>query len=456
MAQLAAGAGRLTLVSAVPPAAGPREPILRARPRPQADGSDAAPLRRPQHGVDPAAGARQRGRGHGDDGARCAHGAAGADRRGPARRGGSLDKAERFEQLVDPGVPIPPMASAIHGIKDEHVGNAPSFSAIAPELEAFIGSSVADRPYHRLRSRRAAARIRAGRPEPGAGRGRSTCATLPSWRSRRSPATTSSGCANGSPSTSPAGTRRSAMRSPPPGCSRPWCRCCASAASARSPRRRPPRARCRSGGHRRSRGSAVEEEPPQGDTRRPIARVDSFVYRHRVRDVMSAPAVTAPADATVGDTIRLLIEQEDQLGVRHRRQRRLRHRHRARSPARARHGRAEGPRGAARQHRQEAAAIGAGGRLPLSRHRPHGAAGLPPPRRAQCPRQAHRRRHHAQPAAASGHDGDRAGRSRSTAPPTWRRWRRPGRSCRCWRAACWPTRSIRARSPPSSARRSAF
>ena len=56
--------------------------------------------------------------------------------------GGSLDKSERFEQLVDPGVPIPAIASAIHGIKDEHVGNAPSFSAIAPEFEAFIGSSV--------------------------------------------------------------------------------------------------------------------------------------------------------------------------------------------------------------------------------------------------------------------------------------------------------------------------
>ena len=56
--------------------------------------------------------------------------------------GGSIDEAERFEQLVDPGVPIPAMASAIHGIKDEHVGNAPSFSAIAPELEAFIGQSV--------------------------------------------------------------------------------------------------------------------------------------------------------------------------------------------------------------------------------------------------------------------------------------------------------------------------
>src|SRR5262245_32572847 len=56
--------------------------------------------------------------------------------------GGIVDTAERFEQLVDPGVPIPAIASAVHGIKDEHIGNAPSFSAIAPQLEAFVGSSV--------------------------------------------------------------------------------------------------------------------------------------------------------------------------------------------------------------------------------------------------------------------------------------------------------------------------
>ena len=72
-------------------------------------------------------------------------------------------RPERFEQLVDPGVPIPPMASAIHGIKDEHVHNAPSFSAMAPDLEAFIGVLGPDRTHHRLRSRRAAARVRAGR-----------------------------------------------------------------------------------------------------------------------------------------------------------------------------------------------------------------------------------------------------------------------------------------------------
>ena len=39
----------------------------------------------------------------------------------------------------------------------------------------------------------------------------------------------------------------------------------------------------------RRRSLAGEAEPAVGDSRRPIARVDSFVYRHRVRDVMSAP-----------------------------------------------------------------------------------------------------------------------------------------------------------------------
>ncbi len=38
--------------------------------------------------------------------------------------------------LVDPGMPIPPQATAIHGIRDEDVAGAPSFRAAAPALLA--------------------------------------------------------------------------------------------------------------------------------------------------------------------------------------------------------------------------------------------------------------------------------------------------------------------------------
>jgi DNA polymerase-3 subunit epsilon len=53
-------------------------------------------------------------------------------------------KHELFHQRLNPGVPIPPAASAIHGITDAHVIGAPTFAAVAPELFATLhGSDLA-------------------------------------------------------------------------------------------------------------------------------------------------------------------------------------------------------------------------------------------------------------------------------------------------------------------------
>ena len=230
----------------------------------------------------------------------------GAIRLGP---GGDLAEAARFEQLVDPGVPIPAMATSIHGITNENVRNAPSFSAIAPDLEAFLGSSVLightiaydlailQREYELSgrrwrRPRTLDVRDLAELAQPTLARydldrlcewlaidisGRHTAigdalatarlfmALVPLLRQR--------------------GIRTLAE---------------AEAASREMSARRSQVAPHLAG----------EAEPAVGDSRRPIARVDSFVYRHRVRDVMSAPAITAPADATVRDTLRLIIERK--------------------------------------------------------------------------------------------------------------------------------------------------
>ena len=40
--------------------------------------------------------------------------------------------------LVDPGVPIPPGATAVHGIGDEQVAGQPRFAALAPQLAAYL------------------------------------------------------------------------------------------------------------------------------------------------------------------------------------------------------------------------------------------------------------------------------------------------------------------------------
>jgi DNA polymerase-3 subunit epsilon len=46
-----------------------------------------------------------------------------------------------FLRRVNPGIPIPPESTAIHGISDEDVKDAPTLKDLLPELEAFLGDS---------------------------------------------------------------------------------------------------------------------------------------------------------------------------------------------------------------------------------------------------------------------------------------------------------------------------
>jgi DNA polymerase-3 subunit epsilon len=46
-----------------------------------------------------------------------------------------------FASLVDPGLPIPPEATAVHHITDEMVRGRPPFAALAPKLLEFIGAA---------------------------------------------------------------------------------------------------------------------------------------------------------------------------------------------------------------------------------------------------------------------------------------------------------------------------
>jgi len=46
-----------------------------------------------------------------------------------------------FESLVQPERPIPPQATAIHGITDQDVKDAPTFRELAPEVVTFLGEA---------------------------------------------------------------------------------------------------------------------------------------------------------------------------------------------------------------------------------------------------------------------------------------------------------------------------
>jgi len=47
-----------------------------------------------------------------------------------------------FEQLVDPGIPIPPALTAIHGIDDAMVAGRPGIEEVLPEFIRFVGKAV--------------------------------------------------------------------------------------------------------------------------------------------------------------------------------------------------------------------------------------------------------------------------------------------------------------------------
>jgi len=47
-----------------------------------------------------------------------------------------------FDELVQPGVPIPPGATVVHRITDAMVAGAPAFAAVKPAFDAFLGDAV--------------------------------------------------------------------------------------------------------------------------------------------------------------------------------------------------------------------------------------------------------------------------------------------------------------------------
>jgi CBS domain-containing protein len=223
--------------------------------------------------------------------------------------GDGIGHAEQFERLVNPGVPIPATASKVHGIADDDVRQAPPFAAVAADLETFIGTSVlvghtvpydlavlrreyelAGRdwqPPRTLDVRELAELAQPTLAQYGLDR-------LCDWLSieiegRHTAIGDAKATARVFAALVPL-LRQRGIRT---------------LAEAEAAVRNLSQQRAQVAG-----AIGIEQAATAGDSRAPIARVDSFVYRHRVRDVMSAPVVTVPGTATVRDTIRLLIDKK--------------------------------------------------------------------------------------------------------------------------------------------------
>ena len=55
---------------------------------------------------------------------------------------GRVNPMAAFRRLINPGEPIPPAASRIHGIHDADVAGAPAFAAVWPEFAAMLADTV--------------------------------------------------------------------------------------------------------------------------------------------------------------------------------------------------------------------------------------------------------------------------------------------------------------------------
>ncbi len=57
-------------------------------------------------------------------------------------RDGRVDERDRFESFCQPGRPIPPASTAIHGITDSMVAHAPPWPHVVADFHAWVGDDV--------------------------------------------------------------------------------------------------------------------------------------------------------------------------------------------------------------------------------------------------------------------------------------------------------------------------
>lgn len=222
---------------------------------------------------------------------------------------GRIVEETKLDRIIDPGISIPPQSTAIHGITDATVRNAPRFAELLPEIEAFIGEAIiightvaydlsimkreyelADRTWRQPRSLNVPTLARLAAPTlahhsidhlcnwlnvPKTGRhtaigdaettARLFLALIPLLRERN-------------------------IRT---------------LAEAETASRELAEAEARAVGRLTAPALESSREEP-----RPLARADVFPYCHRVRDVMSAPPVFLDATASVGEGIQLLLDKK--------------------------------------------------------------------------------------------------------------------------------------------------
>lgn len=223
-------------------------------------------------------------------------------------RAGAVQPSEQLTRLVDPGVAIPAQATRVHGITAQDVAGAHDFATFAPEMETFLGGAIlightigydiailnreyqiASRPWQTPRALdvRLLARLtsEAG-PHDDL---ESICSALGIEIEGRHSAIGDALAA------------ALAFVALIPHLRARGIRTLAEAEAA---------ARVRAEQDARTaRGLFTPELPPAADLPRVLVKVDSFPYRHRVRDVMSAPPVMVSGATSLKEAMTLLLDK---------------------------------------------------------------------------------------------------------------------------------------------------
>jgi DNA polymerase-3 subunit epsilon/CBS domain-containing protein len=222
-------------------------------------------------------------------------------------RKGAIVEAEQFERLVNPGRPIPPIATGVHGITDAIVAGAPPFKDVAESLEAFIGRSIligyaiyydlavlereyslAKRNWPGFRALDVRMLARLAAPALADHSLERLCEWLGVEIKGRH---TAMGDAEA------AGRVFLALL---PLLREKDIRTLAEAQAA---------SRVLAENEARASGAFLPAVPEPDKDTRGLERIDSFPYRYRVREVMSSPPLFAAPETTVRDALRLLIEK---------------------------------------------------------------------------------------------------------------------------------------------------
>lgn len=219
---------------------------------------------------------------------------------------GAIESGDILDRLTDPGLPIPPETTAVHGIDAARVAGAPRFAEVIAPIEAFVGQrlvighavaydmtvlkreyALAGRawPHWRTLDVRHLARVAVpGLADHSLDR---LCEHLAiEIRGRHSARGDAEATARLFLALLPL-LRARGVRT---------------LAEARAQIARHSEREAATAGL----DGAMAE---RGADRAAMLRIDSFAYRHRVSDVMSAPPVFLPPETSVADAIRALIEK---------------------------------------------------------------------------------------------------------------------------------------------------